>query len=85
MIAGRGRWLEVATLVGGWPESGWKTPQKGARLLVWVRPWVEERGRREEERESVLNYLLQNKAHVKINTWLKITLKSSISLSIIKA
>ena len=84
MIAGGGRWLEVATLAGGWPKSGRKTPQKGPRLLVWVRPWGRERGRREEERESVLNYLVQNEAHVKINTWLKITLKSSFSLSIIK-
>jgi len=84
MIAGGGRWLEVATLAEDWPESGRKTRPKGAGLLVWVRPWGRERGRREEERESVLNYLVQNEAHVKINTWLKITLKSSFSLSIIK-
>ena len=85
MVAGGGRWLEVATLAGGWPKSGRKTPQKGAGLLVWVKPWSRERGRREEERESILNYLVQHKAHVEINTWQKITCKSFFSLSIIKA
>ena len=35
MIAGGGRWLEVATLARGWLENGWKTPQKGVAAAVF--------------------------------------------------
>ena len=56
MIAGGGRWLEVATLVGGWPESGRKTPKEGWAAAAGLDCGVERR-RREEERESDLKLL----------------------------
>ena len=61
MISSGGRWLEVAILAGGWPESGWKTTTEGLLLLVLLGRGVERR-RREEERESVLNLLGANEA-----------------------
>jgi len=34
MISSGGRWLEVAILAGGWPESGQKTTIEGLLLLA---------------------------------------------------
>jgi len=41
MIAGGGRWLEIATLAEGWLESGRKSPKEGLGCCCWVGRGVE--------------------------------------------
>jgi len=56
MIAGGGRWLEIATLAKGWPKSSRKSQKEGLGCC-WVGHEVERR-RREEERENRLHLLV---------------------------
>ena len=71
------QWREVVWALKSLQESGRKVVGKhhnraGRGLLLWV-----ERRRREEERESALNFYLVQKKLRQINTWLKLTLKSN--------